>query len=103
MYKSRRRVIPLTEADEIVVELGFDPPGKLIDASVDYHAAIRGRWKSVIRYDNAHGIAHVHRAWLDRPAKVLPARTTPTRLLNLAMADLLSNWHVYRSKLEARP
>lgn len=94
-------MIPLTEEDEVVVELGFDTPGHLAEASTDYHAFIHGEWRSVVRYDNAHGIAHVHRPWRRRRIQPLGPRTTPTALLRLAMHDLLANWHVYRTRLEA--
>lgn len=103
MYKYRRHVIPMTEDDEVIVDLGFASPGLLTDASVNYRARIGGEWFEVVRYDNAHRLPHRHRFWLAEPASPLSPRVTPSELVNIAKADLLQNWTAYRRRMEAKP
>jgi hypothetical protein len=100
MYKSKVRVIPLSEEDEIIVMRGFARPGVLTDVSVHYRALIRGKWVEVARWDNAHGRPHAHFFWRKRPPERLPSEITPTRLLKVALDDLLCNAFEYREKME---
>jgi hypothetical protein len=101
MYKSERHVIPLTDQDEIVVDPGFSKPGLLSEASVNYRAFIDGRWRAVIRYDNAHGYPHRHRFWRTPEATPLRFPMTATRLVEVAKEDLARNWLRYRRMMAA--
>jgi hypothetical protein len=93
----------MTEIDEVIVDLGFARPGHLERASVQYRAHVRGRWRSVIRYDNAHGQPHCHRFWAKKIIRPPPKGTGPTRLIELAKVDLKKNWTTYRRRMEAMP
>lgn len=101
MYKSERHVIPLSEDDEVIVDLGFSAPGVLSEVSVNYRARIRGEWMEVLRYDNAHGLPHRHRFWMTPPESALPAAISATRLVQVAKTDLYQNWLHYRRSMEA--
>ena len=100
MYKSKVRLIPLTDEDEIIVRTGFAFPGALTEVSVHYRARIKERWMEVARWDNAHGVPHVHYFWRERPGEPLAANTTPTQLLRIATEDLFQHAFEYRARME---
>lgn len=101
MYKSLRYLIPLTEHDEIVVDLSFGVPGELTEASVHYRAWMDGRWVEVARYDDAHGVPHPHRFWLRAAERSLHPRPSPSAMVEIAKADFKANWVRYRRLMEA--
>lgn len=100
MYKSKVRLIPFSEDDEIIAELGFGSRGKLTDVSVHDRARIRDRWVEVARWDNAHGFPHAHFFWRQKPETHLPPETTPTQLLKIAIGEILRNAIIFRGRME---
>lgn len=101
MYKSLRYLIPLSEFDEVVVDLSFGAPGTLTEASVHYRAWMGEEWVQVARYDNAHGVPHRHRFWLGDSERPLTPRPTPSAMVEMAKADFKQNWPRYRRLMGA--
>jgi hypothetical protein len=97
MNRQRGHREALTPEDEIIVKMTFSRPGHVARIDVQYRAWIRGRWVEVARYDNAHGVPHVHRFW---NGTVRPLRVAPEQLISLAKKDIRDNWARYRALME---
>ena len=52
--------------DRIRVKL-VTKKGKVIFFIVQYYAKINGKWKTIMRADNCHGSAHLHKYYLHSP------------------------------------
>ena len=98
-------VVPLTLHDVLDFELRYTR-GRVVAFAVNYRALIDGDWVEVVRYDTAHGAAHVHRFWRPpgRRIEALPdhVATGPDLASGLAHAerDLRQNWRKYRRRME---
>jgi hypothetical protein len=56
------------------------------------------RWQPVIRYDTAHGYAHIDRYNLKGQTKKERLALTFSEALTRAERDLKQNWSVYRER-----
>lgn len=79
--------------------------GKVTAFSIQYQAAIRGEWRSVVRYDTNHGYLHRHRFWLDKDDQIddreprdAPA-TDYTTPFKIAYDELCSKWREFRANM----
>ena len=70
--------------------------GKVIGFAVQLEVLADDRWQVVIRYDSAHGYAHIDRYYLDgRKIKIELYLNFPEALI-LADEDIKENWKIYQ-------
>ena len=89
-----------TEDDMLIVT--FDHTGQLIAKfSVQYLARVNQDWQSIVRYDTAHGYAHMDISHPDgsQETRELKARTY-REALSMAIADIKLRWEFYRERYE---
>jgi hypothetical protein len=89
------------EAHKGIVDLKRIENGTgLIEFVIQYRILHANAWVPVVRYDNCHGAAHVHRFWRTGSAirRLLPiaVRGSIGAALDWAEADLTANWRNYR-------
>jgi hypothetical protein len=56
---------------------------------------IEDEWRPVIRYDSAHGFAHIDLYRPNKPVEKIPLNLDFKSALNLADWDLGNNWEKY--------
>ena len=75
--------------------------GKIIEFSVQYEAFIFNKWQIIIRYDTAHGFAHIDRMLPDGTVEKIPLLYwNYNEALTFAQYDIKSNWELYREKIK---
>lgn len=96
--------VEFTPADRL--EVAFTKKGgKVIAFSIQYQAAIRGEWVSVVRYDTSHGSLHRHRSWLDEQEQTddQEPRDRPaadyTEPFKTAYDELCAHWQAFRAQM----
>lgn len=71
--------------------------GRIVNFVVQYEALIQGRWRAIVRYDNAHRFAHRD---ILHPGGAVDKQPLDFPSLNLAFTfavqDLKSPWRWYR-------
>ena len=70
---------------------------------VQYEAFIDGKWRAIVRYDEAHGF--FHRDILSpsgKQEKIPKSAESKGVALTQALEDLKQNWGVYRRSYEAK-
>ena len=72
--------------------------GKVIKFSVQLEVEIKTRWRGVIRYDTAHGYAHIDRFNLQRKRKKERLQLSFSEALTRAERDIKQNWWIYRER-----
>jgi hypothetical protein len=65
---------------------------------VQLEIEIRNEWKPVIRYDSAHGFAHIDRYNLRGRARKERLELSFSEALTRAERDIKQNWSVYRER-----
>lgn len=66
---------------------------------VQLECLIDGEWTPVIRYDTAHGFAHMDKLHPSQPAEKIELETQDyNKALTVAMDDLSKNWMVYHKR-----
>lgn len=60
--------LPLSEKDKLFIEFRSQK-GKIINFVLQYHSLTDRGWRTIIRYDTKHGIAHEHRYYLKSKKK----------------------------------
>ena len=79
----------------------FSIKGKITKFTVQYEAFIIDQWHSIIRYDTAHGFAHIDRLYPDGSVKKEPLFYWDyNEALTFSQHDLNSNWEWYRERYE---
>lgn len=70
--------------------------GKVTAFAVQLEVLVGDQWKVVIRYDSAHGFAHMDRYYLDdrKVKEELPLKLGEA--LTLADEDIRENWKAYQ-------
>jgi hypothetical protein len=58
----------------------------------------KGKWRPVIRYDTAHGYAHIDRFDLQGKSRKERLRLSFAKALTRAERDIKQNWPVYRER-----
>jgi hypothetical protein len=91
--------------DMDLVDVRFTLEGNRIVAfRINYRAFALGAWREVVRYDNAHGLLHIHRFWPPQDGGKdyleTEARADYTDAVEEALADLKANWSTYRRHVE---
>ncbi len=57
---------------------------------------VKDQWREVIRYDSAHGFAHMDRYYLDGRKVKKELNLELNEALTLADEDIKENWKVYQ-------
>ncbi|RJQ58809.1 MAG: hypothetical protein C4530_10140 [Desulfobacteraceae bacterium] len=70
--------------------------GKVIGFAVQLEVFHDGLWKVVIRYDSAHGLAHIDRYHRDGTKTKTELDLKFSETLILADEDIKENWKVYQ-------
>jgi hypothetical protein len=75
--------------------------GQVLSFVVQLEGHVEGAWQPIVRYDTAHGFAHVD---VIRPGsstqKVRVSEQDFAHALDVAMRDLMTNWSTYRRRFE---
>lgn len=89
-----------TEDDILLVE--FDHLGRsVVKFSVQYLARIDQEWYPIVRYDTAHGYAHMDISRPDGSHETRKLKSKDYReALAIAIADLKARWEFYRERYE---
>jgi hypothetical protein len=76
--------------------------GRVVAFVVQLEVVLRGAWVPVIRYDMAHGRAHIdlYETPKRKRKRLLPM--SPAEALNLADEDLKENWERYQEEFLRR-
>lgn len=104
MIKARKRHEEyqqyFTENDLLHVE--FDHIGRSVSKfSVQYLARIQGEWQPIVRYDTAHGFAHMDISHPDGTQETRELKASRYReALVHAISDLKVRWEFYRERYE---
>lgn len=72
--------------------------GKVIDFMVQLEVKAKGEWREVIRYDCAHGYAHMDRYNLEGKREKEDLELSYEDALTFADTDINDNWEMYRQK-----
>lgn len=87
--------------DDRIRHYHFSVKGTITEFRVQYEVLLLGEWRPVIRYDTAHGFAHLDRMHPDGSVeKVLLPYWDYNEALMFAQYDLKSNWEWYRERYE---
>jgi len=70
--------------------------GKVIGFAVQLEVLVDDQWKVVIRYDSAHGFAHIDRYYLDERKVKKELQLKLNEALTLADEDIKENWKTYQ-------
>ncbi len=72
---------------------------RIVEFSLQMEVEIQGVWREVIRYDTAHGFAHIDRSSLTGKRRKQPLHLEYAEALTRAERDLKQNWFMYRERL----
>lgn len=90
---------------EYVIPLGLDArkrhyheseTGKVTAFTVQLEVSVNDQWREVIRYDSAHGFAHIDQYYLDGRKVKKELNLKLSEALTLADEDLKENWKAYQ-------
>ena len=70
--------------------------GKVIGFVVKMEVFVNDQWRIVIRYDSAHGFAHIDRYYLDGRKVKKDLHLNLADALSLADEDIKENWKIYQ-------
>ncbi len=77
--------------------------GKVTAFVVQLEVFVNNQWREVIRYDSAHGFAHIDRYYLDGRKVKKELNLKLNEALTLADEDIKENWEAYqRAFLEGK-
>ena len=70
--------------------------GEVIGFAVQLEVLVDDQWKVVLRYDSAHGFAHIDRYYLDGRKVKKELHLKLSGALTLADEDIKENWKIYQ-------
>lgn len=70
--------------------------GDIIGFAVQLEVLVNDQWKVVIRYDSAHGFAHIDRYYLDGRKVKIELHLKLSEALTLGDEDIKENWKIYQ-------
>ena len=70
--------------------------GKVAAFTVQLEVFVNDQWREVIRYDSAHGFAHVDRYYFDGRKVKKELNLKLDEALTLADEDIKENWKAYQ-------
>lgn len=72
--------------------------GRVLKFLIQLEAEVEGSWKEVIRYDTAHGYAHIDRFNIKGRKRKERLRLNFNEALTRAERDIKQNWLIYRER-----
>ena len=87
------------------IRVHFITDGKHVTAIivVQYEASIGGKWRAIVRYDEAHGFFHQDVMLpTGQQEKTALEITDKNNALTKAIEDIVQNWLVYRRSYEEK-
>lgn len=72
--------------------------GKVVQFAIQLEVEVEGSWRPVIRYDTAHGYAHVDRFNLERKRRKQRLNLDVAEALTRGERDIKQNWSLYRER-----
>jgi hypothetical protein len=70
--------------------------GKVTAFTVQLEVFVNDKWREVIRYDSAHGFAHIDRYFFDGRKVKKDLDLNLNEALTLADEDIKENWKAYQ-------
>jgi len=70
--------------------------GKVVGFAVQLEVFVNDQWKVVIRYDSAHGFAHIDRYYLNGRKDKKEVHLKLSEALTLGDEDIKENWKIYQ-------
>ncbi|GBE16831.1 hypothetical protein BMS3Abin15_00655 [bacterium BMS3Abin15] len=70
--------------------------GKVVAFAVQLEVFVNNQWQVVIRYDSAHGFAHVDRCCIDGRKTKKDLNLKLSEALIVADEDIKENWKIYQ-------
>ena len=70
--------------------------GKVAAFTVQLEVFVNDKWREVIRYDSAHGFAHIDRYFFDGRKVKKDLNLNLNEALTLADEDIKENWKAYQ-------
>jgi hypothetical protein len=100
--KQRRTEYRINLSSDDNVRVSFDRAGpRVLRFSVQYVARIAGEWQPIVRFDTAHGHAHLY---ISLPGGGQETRELPfssyNTALTFAIRDVQEKWPFYRERFE---
>lgn len=93
--------LALMTLDDRIRHRHFSVKGRVRSFTIQYEAFILGKWHPIIRYDTAHGFAHLDRMHPDGSVEKTPLFYWGyDEALTFAQYDIKSNWEWYRGRYE---
>ncbi len=92
-----RYTLPVS-ADTRIRHYHLTERGRVVRFVIQLEVQVKASWKSVIRYDNAHGFAHVDRFNLKRGRRKETLSLNFEEALTRAERDIKQNWSIYRER-----
>ena len=98
----RREEFSVRRSNEDRLHVIFDKENdQIVQFSVQYLAFLQGTWKPIVRFDTAHGRAHMD---LDHPDGTQDTKELPIQEYNAALTwaieELRTRWEFYRERYE---
>ncbi|UCE17178.1 MAG: hypothetical protein JSV84_09750 [Gemmatimonadota bacterium] len=85
--------------DDRIRHYHFSVKEKITEFAIQYETLIVENWHPVIRYDTAHGFAHLDRMHPDGSVEKVPLLYWDyNEALTFAQHDIKSNWEWYRER-----
>ncbi len=92
-----RYTLPVS-ADTRIRHYHLTERGHVVRFVIQLEVQVAGLWKSIIRYDNAHGFAHIDRFNLKRRRRKETLSLNFAEALTRAERDIKQNWSAYRER-----
>ena len=70
--------------------------GDIISFAIQLEVLVNDQWKVVIRYDSAHGFAHIDRYYLDGRKVKTELHLKLSEAMTLGDEDIKENWKIYQ-------
>jgi len=70
--------------------------GEVVGFAVQLEVFVNDQWKVVIRYDSAHGFAHIDRYYLNGRKDKKEVHLKLSEALTLGDEDIKENWKIYQ-------
>lgn len=72
--------------------------GRVVKFLIQLEVQMEGSWKGVVRYDTAHGYAHIDRFNIEGKKRKERLHLTFKEALTRAERDIKQNWLIYRER-----
>jgi hypothetical protein len=92
-----------TQDDRIRVDFETDQGEVTVLHVVQYETRVEGAWRSVARYDTAHGFFHLDLYTRGTSIKYRIAIADLSEALTFAIDDLKSQWRLYKQRFLGGP